>query len=84
MTQLQTIEPKIYESPYPLVELSSAPLWDFMFKKKQSPEKEAQKIVYVEEDTGEQLRSNNCLFLCPDGVSYLPTFQVFRIKATKP
>ncbi|KAF5356754.1 hypothetical protein D9756_006517 [Leucocoprinus leucothites] len=50
-------EPKLYESPYPPVELSDAPLWDFLFKRSAASGKEAHKIIYLEEDTGEQLRA---------------------------
>ncbi|KXN82190.1 4-coumarate--CoA ligase-like 7 [Leucoagaricus sp. SymC.cos] len=57
MLDLQLAEPQLYESPYPSIEPPTTPVWDFMFKRNNISEKEAHKIVYLEEDTGEQLRS---------------------------
>lgn len=49
-------EPMIYQSTYPDVVLSTATLWDFVFRKGAETEEERDKILYLEEDPGKGLK----------------------------
>ncbi|EKM76782.1 hypothetical protein AGABI1DRAFT_131074 [Agaricus bisporus var. burnettii JB137-S8] len=46
----------IYQSTYPDVVLSTATLWDFVFRKGAETEEERDKILYLEEDPGKGLK----------------------------
>lgn len=65
MAEQQYSEPRLYHSPYPCFEIPTVPLWDFIFDKKKT-ETDGHKVIYLEEDTNEQLR-------------YFTSFHIFTV-----
>jgi hypothetical protein len=46
----------IFQSPYPDVELTTVPLWEFVFCKGSETEEERDKVLYLDEDPGKGLK----------------------------